>query len=186
MNNLDLQSEMERAASRMRSIHFDGLKALGVPMATLGALSAKQYTVGMATIEVDEGGTFFPSPDGVPACIVAAVDPYNRPLGSAGLFDLVAFRSSNPRKWWLRTGNAYALGDHLLDLAKPVRVVRTPIDWLAAGGDAVCVLDWSPSSPVWRELRSGPELLFPDDVLRQSVKSALISAATVPPMKVAA
>lgn len=186
MNTLDLQSEMERAASRMRSIHFDGLKALGVPMATLGALSAKQYTVGMATIEAGEDGTFIPSPDGVPACIVAAVDPYNRPLGGSGLFDLVAFRPSDPRKWWLRTGNAYALGDHLLDLAQPVRVVRTPVEWLATGGYAVCILDWSPSSPVWGELRSGPDLLFQDDVLRQSVRSALIGAALPPAMKDAA
>lgn len=186
MNSLDLQVEMERAASRMRSIHFDGLKALGVPMATLGALSAKQYTVGMATVEVGVDGLFTPSPEGSPACIVAVVDPCNRVLGSSGIFDLVAFRSSDPRQWWLRTGLAFALGDYLLDLSDPVRIVRTPCDWLAAGGDAVCILDWSPSSQVWGELRSGPQLLFPDDALRQSARSALVSAAPMPPMKVAA
>lgn len=183
MTSLDLQRELERAASRMRSIHFDGLKALGVPLAKLGELSAKQYTVGMAPIEVAEDGTFTPSPEGKPACIVAAVDPHNRALGSSGIYDLVAFRSSDPRKWWLRTGNAYALGEHLLGLPDPVRLVRTPVDWLAAGGDAVCILDWSPASPVWGELRTGPTILFQDDLLSASVRSACISAALPPSMK---
>ena len=186
MNGAALQAEYDAAAARMRSIHFEGLKALGVSMQALGRLSGKQPTVGMATIEVSKDGTFTPSPGGKPACIVAVVDPYNRGLGSSGIFDLVAFRSSDPRKWWLRAGNAYALADYLLDFADPVRVVRTPIDWLAAGGDALCILDWSPSSPVWSALRPGPELLFYDDALRLAVKSALISAAPLPPMKVAA
>ena len=183
MKPLDLQKEMDLAASRMRSIHFDGLKALGVPMGTLGELSAKQHTVGMATIEVQEGGLFIPSPDGKPACIVAVVWPHA--FGEAGIYDLIAFRSSDPSRWWLRTGLACALGEHLLDLPDPLPVVRTPCDWLAAGGDALCILDWSDASPVWGEMRAGPDLIFSDEALRLSVRNALVGAALPPSLKAA-
>lgn len=186
MKGGDLLAEMEAAAGRMRSIHFEGLKALGVPMAALGSLSARQHTVGVATIECAGGGLFQPSPDGFPACLVAVVWPEARRFGDAGLFDMVAFRSGDPRKWWLRCGSAYALGEHLLDQPDPLRVVRTPADWLAAGGNALCILDWSENSPAWSALRVGPPLLFPDDALRQQVRASLVRAAWLPQMEIAA
>ena len=186
MTGADLLAEMETAAARMRSIHFEGLKSLGVQMAVLGSLSACQHTVGMATIEDAGGGIFQPSPDGFPVCLVAVVWPEARRFGDAGLFDLVAFRSGDPRKWWLRCGSAFALGEHLLDQPDPLRVVRTPADWLAAGGNALCVLDWSENSPAWSALRVGPPLLFPDEAMRQQVRASLVRAAPLPPMEIAA
>lgn len=186
MNGSAILEEMEAAASRMRSIHFDGLKALGVPMASLGRLSAAQHTVGMATVEECGEGVFQPSPDGFAACVVAVVWPEARAFGDAGLFDLVAFRSSNPRKWWLRCGNAFSLGEHLLDRPEPLRVVGTPADWLAASGDALCILDWSDASPIWSALRCGPPLSFSDQGLRQQVQAALVRSASMPIMEIAA
>lgn len=183
MNGRDLLAEMNSAQARLKKPHFDKLASLGVSMRALGGLSARQHTVGLMTIEVAADGSFTPFPDGFPACVVAVVWPEAHAFGDAGIFDLVAFKTDDPSRWWLRAGTAFALGEHLLGLPDPVSVVRTPVDWLACGGDAVCILDWSDASPIWSALRCGPPLQFNDEALCQQVRNALVRAAPMPSME---
>lgn len=182
---MNLHHEMNAAAARVRLPHLERLRALGVPYAQLGALNAEQHTVGIARIESCRNGLFDYSEEGVPACIVAVVDHWREP-GDAGIFDLVAFAADNPARWWGRTGAAFALGDHLLETGDPVAVVATPVDWLACGGDALCILDWGPASPAWSALRAAPPLTFTDDGLRTKLRNALVQAAPLPPMELVA
>lgn len=65
-------------------------------------------------------------------------------------------------------------------MGEPVEIVATPLAWLAAGGDAVCVLDWSPSSPAWAALRAGPELVIPDRFLEAKLLKAMAQAMPRP------
>lgn len=182
MTGRDLSAEMDLASSRVRRDHLDKLRGLGVPFSSLGALNAVQHTVGIARVQPLGDGLFDYSEDGLPACLVAVVEN-DRDLGDAGIFDLVAFASDNPGRWWWRTGAAFALGGHLLESDEPVRVVATPVEWLAYAGDALCLLDWSRRSSAWPALRAGPPLQFTNDALRQKVRNALVQAAPMPPME---
>ena len=179
---MNLLHEMNAAASRVRLAHLERLKGLGVSYAALGGLNAHQHTVGVARIEPGADGLFNYSEDGLPACLVAVVDYWREPA-DAGIFDIVAFASDNLSRWWGRTGAAFALGDHLLEGLEPVRVVGTPADWLARGGDALCILDWSADSQAWPALRGGPLLHFTDDALRLKVRNAIVQAAPMPQME---
>lgn len=186
MKATNLKKEMDKAALSMRRVHFDKLVSLGVPLATLGALNARQHSVGFGCIATGKDGLFSFVEDGTPACIVAAVWPEAHAYGDHGIFDLVAFTSEEPARWWLRCGSAWGLGEHYPDFPDPLHVVRTPVDWLAAGGSALCILDWSDDSPAWCALRGAPTLKFDDDTFRQQVRNALVRAARVPPMEIAA
>ena len=65
----------------------------------------------------------------------------------------------------------------------PVPIVANPLHWLSAGGEGLCILDWSAPPQCWARLRSGPPLQFPDDVLRLRVRNALVANVALPPME---
>lgn len=182
MNGCDLLREMDIAASRVRLAHLERLRSIGCPYPALAKLNAEQHTIGVAKVRAHSDGLFDYADDGLPAFIVAVVDP-DRDLGDAGIFDLVAFSPDEPARWWGRTGAAFALGDHLLEMGDPVRVVATPLDWLTAEGDALCILDWSSDSPTWGALRVCPRLLFNSAVLARKVRNAMVLAAPMPTME---
>jgi len=72
------------------------------------------------------------------------------------LVDVAALASHARNEWALRTGLGWALGMDLIDDAHRelvcgakrlrLRLHATPFDWLAAGGDGLCVLDWCQSA----------------------------------------
>lgn len=76
------------------------------------------------------------------------------------LVDVVAVSSTCRDEWALRTGLGWALGAGAIDEVHKVlasdmgekkkrvrlRLHATPFDWLAAGGDGLCVLDWCAAS----------------------------------------
>lgn len=73
------------------------------------------------------------------------------PVECPCLCDLIAYSPRNPGKWYWRRGeHGLILGDEVLDRAElfhePVRLYRTPWDWLRAGGDGVCLLDRHPNA----------------------------------------
>ena len=179
---MSVLEEMDQAAAAVRLPHLERLKELGVPYAKLAELNAEQHTVGVARVTDAGGGLFGYAAEGFGACLVAAVDRWRMP-DEAGVFDIIAFSPGKPERWWGRRGLAFALGDHLLDLDEPVHVVATPVQWLACGGDALVILDWSLRSPVWSALRRGPSLQFDNDELRFKVRNMLVQAAPMPPME---
>jgi hypothetical protein len=59
--------------------------------------------------------------------------------------DIVAWHPATPGRWALRIGTGTMLGDVRYD--EPLRVHRTPLAWLRAGGEGVCFLDRSSIAP---------------------------------------
>lgn len=57
----------------------------------------------------------------------------------AEVVDIVAWHPATPGRWARRTGLADMLGEVAAD--EPVRVHRTPLAWLRAGGEGVCFLE---------------------------------------------
>jgi hypothetical protein len=182
MTGRELLAEMETAAGRIRQDHLERIRALGCPYASVAELGRHQHTIGAAKVSTLEDGSFTFSDDGDPAVIQPVVCD-NRELGDAGIYDLIAWRTDCPSRWWQRNGNAFALGAELLDLPDPVPVVQSPLQWLAAAGKALCVLDWSEQSPAWPALRACPALYFTDDVLRERMRRAIVQSAPVPDME---
>ncbi|WP_209348702.1 hypothetical protein [Pontixanthobacter sp. CEM42] len=182
----DLDGEMIAAASAIKSAHFKKLEAIGVPPMAIGRYGASGFSIGVSRIGEVGGGLFEPDAQGFPACLIAVRDPFPH-FGESGLFDIVAFCTDNLSVWWCRTGLASLMGADLLDKPDPVPVVRTPADWLAHSGNALCVLDWSPNSPAWAELRfATPPLTFTDSDLRKRLRNALVQSSPLPRMEIAA
>jgi len=184
MDSNSLSAEVAAGAQNVRRAHFDKLEKLGVPPLAIGKIGQRHQSIGIMKIRPLQDGLYQPDESGFAACLVAICDP--SAFGHSGVYDIAAFRSDDPARWWCRTGLAFALGEHLLDLPDPVRVVRSPVDWLATAGHSLCILDWSDASPAWRELRSGPPLTFKDDALHQQVRKALVRSAPMPTMEIAA
>ena len=105
-------------------------------------------SVGIAHI-VPDSHFFQFHDDGELAIIIAAhdgfVSKWQDPLPDAPIGDLVAFYPDNPHRFYVRRGDMWALGSGLLDdlLMRPeIWLFETPLDWLRAGRDGLCVLDW--------------------------------------------
>ena len=117
----------------MSQEHVDRLMHLGVPPAAVDMC-------GTAKIR-PEGQNYVPDDGGLEALVV--------PIFDAGeTIDLLAFKLSNPTRWWLRLGQAAylggdALGDVVMD--EGVQVFKTALSWLQAGApaDGLVVLNWS-------------------------------------------
>jgi hypothetical protein len=57
------------------------------------------------------------------------------------LCDVIAWHPRRPERWRFLTGAGEMLGSIWLHVGKPkLRVFATPLDWLRAGGDGVCLL----------------------------------------------
>jgi hypothetical protein len=182
MDGRELMQEMDAASQQVRLAHLQKLRDLGCSYASLARLNAQQHTIGTARVAPLADGTFDYADDGLAACLVAVVDHWREP-DDAGVVDIIAFSPDDPSRWWLRTGAAYALGAHLLDLCEPILVVATPVEWLSHAGEALCILDWSKPSPAWCALRACPPLKFADDRLRIQLRNSLIEAAPLPQME---
>ena len=79
-------------------------------------------------------------PEGELAQIAPIRDRYN------WLEDLVAWMADTPDTWHVKEGDQPILGARMLHLAvawgDSVMIHPTPADWVAAGGDGICILDW--------------------------------------------
>ena len=176
-----LYNEMQAAAGNIRQPHLDRLRALGCANSALAKVALDYPAFGAMKVQPISGGLYEPCEVGHPALIL----PVCYPSHHAGLItptitlwpvlDLIAFRADNPANWLWRTGHGWALGADTLESwqGQPVPVVATPLDWLRAGGDAVCVLDWQDDSPAWPLLRCLPEIRASDDLLARKLGQAI-------------
>lgn len=135
----DLLSELFAAAAQVKQVHLDRIRALGVLPATIAGLARTQPPFGIAQAESVTPGLYQPGHG--PVHIVMPV------LDGGTLVDLVAWRTARPDRWWLRTGNGWALNpDDLRDHDRwgTVPTLRaTPLDWLRTRASGSVVLDWS-------------------------------------------
>ena len=154
----DLLAEFEAAVTGCTDADHDALAALGVsdwtivrtPLDVIGAAQVRAGSDGLFDF-VEEGGRR------------AWVLPTNL-AGSyraAEIEDLIAIDQRPPHHWRLRLGIAEILGGHEIerrvfgsgryvhsDLRRgptdePLRIWRTPLAWLQAGAEGVCVLQWT-------------------------------------------
>lgn len=175
---IDLQSEMEAATSSVRQVHLDRLRALGVSTATIADLGRDHPSFGVVKAEPVDGGLFQPGEGDLHVVLPVLED--------GALVDLVAFRSTSPDDWTLRTGNGWALGLNngvgWHTWAESVHVSATPLDWLRNGAAGLCVLDWrSPELPALDVLQS---VTVPDHATATLLRDALTRPVRLPHIEV--
>lgn len=116
--------------------------------------------VGFARIETHPLGIFDFAESGPRAFV--------HPIWSAGpyseILDLVAWFPDRPDIWWTHLYTGLPLGvdqlDHAEIAGEPIILHPTPLSWLVAEGEGICILDWVMSAPA---LRSVPVLVCKDD-----------------------
>ena len=174
MKSADLENEMTTAAGRVQQDHLNRMMALGVPGAAIATVGAHQIAFGIALVS-PEPSYFYQPGDGTLHVIM--------PVMEAGeLIDLIAWRSSNPARWFWRTGLGWALGADYLSPRwddDPVRLFATPLDWLAGAGKGICILDWS--APEIREL-SALDAIEADEMIGRKLMAILSKPVRVPRM----
>lgn len=144
----DLEVELAQAAAAMPWAAVLQLEGLGITRRIVAGMTG-QIGTGKVELSADGASWTLGGPD---ARLIMAV------RDDAGeLIDLVAVASHCRDEWALRTGDGWALGlsvlaaieqarDEAQQLSRrrPVvlRLFGNPLDWLAAGGDGLCVLAW--------------------------------------------
>lgn len=150
---------------RMGQAGLDRLQALGVGFEALNRC-------GYATvIRIHVDGQFWqPDPHGTGALVMPVWMGGEVPSiytdGPTGtLADIIAWTTDKPDQWYFRRGeHGLVLGDDNLGRAdlfrEPIRLHRTPLDWMRAAGDGACLLDHSPG--VLERLRAVGEIIADD------------------------
>lgn len=146
MREFDLEHEMLAAAAAMPFSAIQKLIRMGADKRFVAELTG-YANMGIGRVALTRTGW---EPEGPERRLLIAV----RRLGA--LLDVVAVASHVRDEWALRTGMGWALGmdaieDAHIAVGRDEKRVRlklhpTPFDWLAAGGDGVCVLDWCAAS----------------------------------------
>ena len=154
-------------------------------MRELALIGADRPGVGVMTIREVPGGLFEPSDKGqphlvLPVCHYRAREWLGIDLSQFEPIDLIAMKTSSPERWLWRTGDGWALGVEHLGVDAPLRVVATPLDWIAAEGRALCILDWAAPGWCWELVRSELQLILPDYRLRQRLMDALVRHSFMP------
>lgn len=141
LRSRDLQTELSAAAGRVEQRHLDHIRALGIAPATIARLGSNRLPAfGVVNAEIDRRGYYQPCEG--PAHIVMPVTE------GGDLVDLVAWRTTQPERWWLRFGTGWAIGaDDLGEVDRwggPAPMVYgSPLDWLRADCRGSVILDWS-------------------------------------------
>lgn len=176
MTRPDLHKELAQAGTETTLLHFKHLVALGVPRATLAAQRLDSWGWGVVNA-VDVGDGLY-NPGNGPLHMLLPV------WNAEDLIDLVAFRSSNPADWRLRTGLGLALGleggwerHHWED---EVSLSLTPLDWLRDGADGLCIVDWD--APEIAMLASLPRIVCPTRESASQLRQALTRPQPLPPI----
>lgn len=139
---IDLVGEVLTAHWNVRRSHQDWLAARDVsPVAIYGAPPRLHGHFGVCLAQF-HGDLYEPDPDGTPVIVLGVSESPDEPI-----IDIVAFKPSEPNRWWLRLGQAVILGRHNARLAlfkeEPLFIHATPLDWLRADCMGVVVLDWN-------------------------------------------
>ena len=166
-----LLDELMTALAAPTPAQMQELADLGVPMAT---------TIMVGVTKVRPSGSLYePDPDGTAAWIVPCMD-------GGDTVDLLAFKSDEPGRWWLRLGACPLLGADALNdlwLGQRLRIHRTPLGWLA-GTDAagVVVLRWTEAL---QHLVSVPTIEVEDEAHAAEIRRRMVSTITLPEIEVA-
>lgn len=164
----DISRELRNLSLTASPLLLHRLKALGVPWPTIAHMGARHYFGGSARVIDADDGLYAPSNDGTPHLVLPVFE-------DGELVDLVAFTSEQPMAWLLRVGVGWSLG--LIDGLErhswqdEVRLWASPLDWLRADCDGLCILDWS--APEVSKLSRLPNIRCQDRPLAERLKEAL-------------
>lgn len=147
----DLDAEMNMAVSAVTSRHLAAMERLGCRAPAIAAIGAKQAPLGVLRCDM-RGAQFFE-----PTNELYGIDAVLMPVMEEGtVIDLIAWRTLAPDAWLWRNGDGWALGIDQITQPSPwdgfreITLHATPLDWLRAGGDGACILDWSAVSHIRR------------------------------------
>ena len=145
MTSVDLIGELECTTQQTAAKRW--FQGEGVPRPMLTTCLGIDGMFGVSRVRTYQDGSYEPAEDGVGAIIIGVIE-YDE------LVDLLAFRTTDPSRWWLRLGLAVYLGEEKVDYAAfmgtSLRLFSTPLSWLRAGCTGSVILDW----------RFGRSLLF--------------------------
>lgn len=148
---IDLQAEYlaalgDTTAKSLRSLYDAGATDRGIALAAPA----------LARLQLHRGGLFEPDPEGTAAAFIVPVrvecpetpespDPLAA-ITAGDIVDLVAFTPALRVRWALRRGTAEWLGacEPQYMEPEPVRLYRSPLDWLRASCDGVVCLATAP------------------------------------------
>lgn len=170
----DLLNELRAASAMVRQCHLDRLRGLGVSIGWMADIDPGPF--GAQHCEDMGGGLYQPNPGAAPLHFVFPV------IQDGDLVDLVAFRTTDPGTWKLRTGHGWALGlargvGHWL-WSERVHLFDTPLDWLRGRGDGICVLDWN--APEVVDLDVLPEVVCSSPAVARVFERALTRPTRLP------
>lgn len=174
----DVHAEMHAAGLASNIMHFRHLRALGVPLKAVAELRQHHWGWGVVRAVDGEAGLYLPG-DG-PLHLVLPV------YEDGHLIDLVAFRSSEPGNWKLRTGLGLALGlergwePHRWE--PQVELSNTPLDWLRNGTRGLCVVDWD--APELDMISTFPRLVCTDASTAAHMRHALTRQWQLPEISI--
>lgn len=136
----DICVEMQRASMALSWTAFQALIDQGVDPRHLAFLTGSG-DVGRMRVEFGRDGFWSPIDGGGVQALVLPV------LDGPMLVDMVAFSPLSPDHWYLRRGDGRILGSGsgMADWdtgIEEIRIFATPMDWMMAGGDGICVLTW--------------------------------------------
>lgn len=166
-----LEAELAEAAHALPFGAVRLLEAMGVPIGVVGQMTGAG-ALGRVRASIGKGGRWEPAEDGEPRLIVAVRE-------QGVLVDLAALSSSERDSWALRTGEGWLLGfEHFhaaqLGGADRLRLFGNPVDWMAAGGEGICVLDWSRAAlSALRGLGSDVAIACDNDGAAEALTNAL-------------
>jgi len=160
---IDLMAEWLAALGKVEPRHVEWMIAHGVAsrIINLGrpyGLPCGAAVFGVTGIEPVDNQLYQPSEDGFSAVIVRT-----DVIGfDATPTDLVAFRPTEPARWWRRIGaDALLNGDDAIDRAQAhderLFVFETPLDWMRVSCFGCVVLD--PDANLWREFTGIREII---------------------------
>ena len=141
----DLADLMAAAGRSMPASAMQHLIAMGADGGFAGDLLGAGL-LGLAQVSVSGDGARW-EPEGPDRrLLIGVTDEFGE------LADVVAISSARRDEWALLTGMGWALGLDRFEAAATriavhgervrLRLLATPLDWLAAGGEGLCVLDW--------------------------------------------
>ncbi|HLG85673.1 MAG TPA: hypothetical protein VKZ79_00585 [Alphaproteobacteria bacterium] len=155
MSAVDLYEEFSAAASKIDATHIRRMRELGMRESTLFADRPRFGAERIQTFDSD--GSYQPTDDGMPALLIADGIALFADVGWSAVEEIVAISTSNPSRWWWRSGDCPILGRALLEIGGTgvvpgddgsVTVYDNPLAWAIADDDnGICVIDWAHFDP---------------------------------------
>lgn len=174
----DLYSEMDRACTSVGQRHIDAMIALGITSNAIAQLGRRQPPFGVGQISEIGGGHFEFFPGGQSRVIMPVME-------DGEIIDLIAWQTCTPGKWLWRKGLGNYLGGDLIARSQwtdhhALILVATPLDWLCAAGEAVCILNLKAPSAELERIRFVDEIVVTDAALGRQIAKVMAAPRPIP------